>query len=57
MTRGSDRQEGLRSIGLGLFIVKEVAHAHGGHISMTSNAVYGTTFMVQLYKERPATEA
>ncbi|QKL04798.1 PAS domain-containing sensor histidine kinase [Pseudomonas sp. NY5710] len=57
MTRGSDRQEGLRSIGLGLFIVKEVAHAHGGQVSMTSHAVYGTTFMVQLYREPPATAA
>ncbi|WEK32944.1 MAG: HAMP domain-containing sensor histidine kinase [Candidatus Pseudomonas phytovorans] len=54
MTRGSDRQDALRSIGLGLFIVKQIAEAHDGRITMTSNPVYGTTFIVQLHSELPA---
>ncbi|QXH44320.1 PAS domain-containing sensor histidine kinase [Pseudomonas xanthosomatis] len=48
MTRGSPRQDALRSIGLGLFIVKQIAEAHGGRISVTSHAVYGTSFIVHL---------
>lgn len=48
MTRGTDLKDSLRSVGLGLFIVKQITEAHGGTISMISNAVNGTTFTVQL---------
>lgn len=48
MTRGSDKQDALRSVGMGLFIVKQIAEAHGGRITMTSNPVYGTTFIIYL---------
>lgn len=48
MTRGSDRQDELRSIGLGLFIVKRIAEAHGGQITVTSDSVYGTSFCIFL---------
>ncbi len=37
-----------RSIGLGLYIVKQVADAHGGTVSVESTAEAGTTFIVQL---------
>ena len=36
------------SLGLGLFIVKEVVSAHQGHIEVSSNASDGTTFTVTL---------
>jgi signal transduction histidine kinase len=36
------------SLGLGLFIVKEVVNAHGGSITVTSNVDDGTTFTVVL---------
>ncbi|RMQ50618.1 Sensor histidine kinase [Pseudomonas cichorii] len=36
------------SLGLGLFIVKEVVNAHGGSITVTSNIGDGTTFTVVL---------
>jgi signal transduction histidine kinase len=36
------------SLGLGLFIVKEVVQAHGGSIDVTSSAADGTTFTVVL---------
>jgi signal transduction histidine kinase len=43
------------SLGLGLFIVKEVVNAHQGTIEVTSNEVDGTTFTVLLPKHsRPA---
>lgn len=39
------------SLGLGLFIVKEVVNAHGGSITVTSNIGDGTTFIVVLPKK------
>ncbi|MBC7548676.1 MAG: HAMP domain-containing histidine kinase [Polaromonas sp.] len=36
------------SMGLGLFIVEEIAIAHGGSVGVTSDAVDGTTFTVRL---------
>ncbi|MBC3466135.1 PAS domain-containing sensor histidine kinase [Pseudomonas sp. RW10S2] len=48
MTRGSDRQDTLRSLGLGLFIVKQIAEAHGGWATVTSDPIYGTTFIIHL---------
>lgn len=37
-----------RSIGLGLFIVREIVAAHGGAVAVRSTAVDGTTFVVDL---------
>jgi signal transduction histidine kinase len=35
-------------LGLGLFIVREIAKAHGGTIQVSSSASEGTTFSVRL---------
>ncbi|RKG61877.1 response regulator [Corallococcus sp. AB011P] len=43
-----------RSIGLGLFIVRQVVHAHGGTVSVTSLPEAGTTFTVRLPRHSPA---
>lgn len=48
LTRGADVDAELRSVGLGLFIVREIARAHGGDVSVESDAVVGTTFTVRL---------
>ncbi|MEJ5863387.1 PAS domain-containing sensor histidine kinase [Pseudomonas farsensis] len=48
MTRASDRADTVRSVGLGLFIVRELSEAHGGEVSVRSCAVYGTTFSIRL---------
>jgi PAS domain S-box-containing protein len=37
-----------RSVGLGLYIVKRIVDAHGGHIGVVSTAEDGTRFTVQL---------
>ena len=44
MTRGSAVGRATRSVGLGLFIVREIARRHGGDASVTSTAEAGTTF-------------
>ena len=46
MVRG-DTQAADRSVGLGLFIVREIARAHGGSVSVASAADAGTTFTFQ----------
>jgi signal transduction histidine kinase len=38
-------------LGLGLFIAREIAHAHGGSIEAASSAIDGTLFRVQLPRE------
>lgn len=48
MTRGSAESGEVRSVGLGLFIVREIAIAHGGDVVVASSADSGTTFTVQL---------
>jgi sigma-B regulation protein RsbU (phosphoserine phosphatase) len=42
------------SYGLGLYIVQEIVHAHGGTIEVRSNLEEGTTFSVQLPRLPPA---
>ncbi len=46
LQRGEDQvHRGSRSVGLGLYIVREIARAHGGEARVTST-VDGTTFEV-----------
>lgn len=40
--------------GLGLFIVQQIVHAHGGRIELDSAADRGTTFCVRLPRHAPA---
>jgi phosphoserine phosphatase RsbU/P len=44
MTRGPHASSTGRSVGLGLFIVREIARAHGGSAQVLSTAEDGTTF-------------
>lgn len=46
MTRGSGVPSSSRSIGLGLYIVNEIAKAHGGRATVSSSETEGTTFRV-----------
>lgn len=49
MQRGSSSKDtSSRSIGLGLFIVKHVVMAHGGHVEVESSKEAGTTFLVRM---------
>jgi two-component system sensor histidine kinase/response regulator len=44
-------------MGLGLYIVREIVRAHGGEVSVRSNAAEGTTFTVTLPRARPSSVA
>ncbi len=44
------------SYGLGLYIVQEIVHAHGGTIDVRSNIEEGTTFTVRLPRLPPVAE-
>jgi sigma-B regulation protein RsbU (phosphoserine phosphatase) len=46
MTRGTGKHSDVRSVGLGLFIVREIARAHGGDVSVNSTLENGTSFAV-----------
>jgi phosphoserine phosphatase RsbU/P len=47
MTRGIGATNSGRSVGLGLYIVREIARAHGGEVGVVSSAEAGTTFTVR----------
>jgi signal transduction histidine kinase len=42
--------------GLGLFIAKAIAEAHGGHIAASRRDGGGTTFRIEMPLHAPATE-
>ena len=42
------RPDASRGLGLGLFIVQEIARAHGGTVEVSSSVGEGTTFLVHL---------
>jgi sigma-B regulation protein RsbU (phosphoserine phosphatase) len=44
MVRGTPQETTARSVGLGLFIVRAIAEAHGGEVKVTSSAESGTAF-------------
>ena len=46
--RGDRRHDPERSVGLGLFIVREIVAAHGGNVEVHSDADQGTSFLVSL---------
>jgi sigma-B regulation protein RsbU (phosphoserine phosphatase) len=47
MVRGAGGK-GSRGVGLGLFIVREIARAHGGEVSVRSSPEDGTTFTARI---------
>jgi PAS domain S-box-containing protein len=48
LTGGQRRRDRSRGLGLGLFISKRVAAAHGGDVMVTSSEMDGTTFALSL---------
>ena len=54
MAREEDQPGGQGSLGLGLYISKQIVEAHGGRIVLDSSAENGTTFCVRLPSAKPA---
>jgi signal transduction histidine kinase len=50
-TAESASQRAQGSIGLGLYIVREIVNAHGGTIEVASTAQQGTTFIVRIPRQ------
>lgn len=48
MIRGVKGGDDMRSVGLGLFIVREIARAHQGDVRVVSSPDVGTTFTISL---------
>ena len=51
--RATDEAHMTSGLGLGLFIVEQIAHAHGGRIEVRSTEAEGTTFSVWLPRAVP----
>jgi phosphoserine phosphatase RsbU/P len=47
MTRGTEQGSDVRSVGLGLYIVRELARVHGGDVAVRSTVQDGTLFSVR----------
>lgn len=56
LSANASEQQGApsSSLGLGLFIAREITSAHGGTITATSNEESGTVFTVKLPRAQPA---
>ena len=57
VTPGEQQGAPSSSLGLGLFIAREITSAHGGTITAASNRESGTVFTVELPRVRPAQQA
>ena len=53
--RAPDVDPGVAGFGLGLFIAREIAHAHGGTLTVASAPGAGSTFTLTLPLQTPAT--
>jgi sigma-B regulation protein RsbU (phosphoserine phosphatase) len=54
MVRGATEGSSARSVGLGLFIVNEIAKAHSGAMEATSSSASGTMFTLLFPTNKPA---
>ncbi|WP_157991422.1 ATP-binding protein [Caldimonas tepidiphila] len=54
VTQHAEGREGSSGLGLGLYIVREIAVAHGGEIKVDSSEREGTTFTVRLPRKPSA---
>ncbi|WP_224248634.1 sensor histidine kinase [Hyalangium gracile] len=55
--RSTDDGHPTSGLGLGLFIVQQIARAHGGRVEVSSTEAEGTTFAVRLPRSAPIPEA
>jgi signal transduction histidine kinase len=51
MARGADASHAGHNLGLGLYIVREIALAHGGSVGVESDAALGTVFAIKIPRD------
>lgn len=51
LVRGAEANEAGYNLGLGLYIVREIAHAHGGTATVKSGAGTGTVFTIRMPRD------
>ena len=51
LVRGAEANEAGYNLGLGLYIVREIAHAHGGTATVKSDAGSGTVFTLRMPRD------
>ncbi|HEX8436251.1 HAMP domain-containing sensor histidine kinase [Archangium sp.] len=57
-SRGAQTEETVKlSLGLGLYIVREIVHAHGGKVEVSSTREAGTTFTLRLPRQQVGDQA
>lgn len=54
LVRGAEANTAGYNLGLGLYIVREIAHAHGGTATVKSDAASGTVFTLRLPRDASA---
>lgn len=54
MVRGDPGSNSVRSVGLGLFIVNEIARSHGGEMTVSSTSAEGTNFTMSFPAGAPS---
>ena len=54
LVRGAEANHAGYNLGLGLYIVREIAMAHGGTVSVTSDAGSGTVFTIRMPRDASA---
>ena len=57
LVRGAGAVHGGYNLGLGLYVVREIATAHGGSVDMQSDDKTGTVFSVRLPRDASAAAA
>jgi signal transduction histidine kinase len=57
LVRGAEANRAGYSLGLGLYIVREIAHAHGGSATVESDEKIGTVFTLRIPRDAGAASA
>ena len=51
LRRGTGAEQATASVGLGLFVVRQIANGHGGHVRLDRSDAAGTAFTVRLPRD------
>jgi len=55
LVRGAEANQAGYNLGLGLYLVREIARAHGGHAGVESSTESGTVFTIRIPRDASST--